>query len=142
MRFIAAIMTAYYVGLILFYFVPAAGPYYLAAHDPLAQKYLEGGEIQFARMLDAFRMHHSIAMISSDYFIAFPCLHIAQPLIVLWYLRDWKRVALVLGLYDVVLVPSILLLQQHYVVDLVGGVGVAALAVFMVRDGPAEKQCV
>lgn len=141
MRFVAAIMTAYYVGLILFYLVPAAGPYYLASGDPSAQKYLEGGEIQFARILDSFRLHHSIPMISSDYFIAFPCLHIAQPLIVLWYLRDWKRVALVLGLYDLVLIPSIVLLQQHYVVDLIGGVGVAALAVFMVGERPSQNQC-
>jgi hypothetical protein len=36
---------------------------------------------------------------------------------------------LCLVIYDVLLIPSILLLEWHYVVDLIGGVGVAVLAI-------------
>lgn len=136
MRFISAIMTAYYIGLIGFFFVPAAGPYYLSAGNPLGRSGLDTGELGFARVLNSFRVHHSISMVSTDYFIAFPCLHIAQPIIVLWFLRKWQYIVLMLGIFDLLLVPSILLLQQHYAVDLVGGVALALLAISMVKDFP------
>ena len=55
-----------------------------------------------------------------------------QPLVVLWFLRDSKRIVALLTAYDLVLVVAILLLQQHYVIDLIGGVLVAVLAVAMV----------
>jgi hypothetical protein len=67
--------------------------------------------------------------INADYFIAFPCMHIAQPLIVMWFLRRWKRITYALILYDVVLVPAILLLEWHYLVDVIGGILVAGAAI-------------
>jgi hypothetical protein len=41
-------------------------------------------------------------------------------------------------LYDVVLIPAILLLEWHYVVDLLGGVVVAALAIALNRGPKGE----
>ena len=56
-------------------------------------------------------------------------MHIALPLISIWFLREWRRVVMILAVFDVLLVASILLLEWHYIIDLFAGVLVAALAV-------------
>ena len=61
-------------------------------------------------------------------------MHIAQPLIVVWYLRCHKRIALCLVAYDAVMAVAICLLEWHYFVDLLGGAIVAALAIVIVRS--------
>jgi len=48
--------------------------------------------------------HEPIARISTDYFIAFPCMHIVQPIIVLWFLRRWAANRHSLAAYDLLLV--------------------------------------
>jgi hypothetical protein len=75
--------------------------------------------------------NRSLSQVDTDYFVAFPCLHIAQPLIVIWFLRRWKRIVIFLIAYDLLLIPSILLLEWHYVVDLIGGVAVASMAIWL-----------
>jgi hypothetical protein len=72
-----------------------------------------------------------LSQVNTDFFIAFPSLHIADPLIVLWFLRPWKRMVYCLLIYDLLLIPSILLLEWHYAVDLIGGVAVATIAVLL-----------
>src|SRR5437867_8586403 len=79
--------------------------------------------------------HKGISSVSADFYISFPCMHIAQPLIVLWFLRRWKRIVFCLVLYDIVLIPAILLLEWHYVVDLLGGILIAVLAIVLNRTG-------
>lgn len=85
-------------------------------------------------LLDALRVQQRPSLIGLDYFIGRPCMHLVQPIIVLWYLRTWKRMAAVLLAFDLLLIPAILILEQHYVVDMLGGVAVAILALWMVRD--------
>ena len=83
--------------------------------------------------------HVPIHRISADYFMAFPCMHIAQPIIVAWFLRRWKRMFLALCLYDALLIVSILLLEWHYVVDIIGGVLVAAVAIAITVGAPTDR---
>jgi hypothetical protein len=66
--------------------------------------------------------------IGFDYYIALPCMHFVQPLIVLWFLRDRGRIFWLVLIYDVGLIASVLLLEQHYVVDLLAAPPVAFLA--------------
>jgi hypothetical protein len=131
MRFVGTIATAYYIGLIIFYCVPAAGPYYLSAinHDGT---YIGIGQAAFVQMLNSMRNHHPLQIVGTDYFIALPCLHVAQPLISIWFVRQWKPIVIVLAVYCVALFPSIVLLEQHYVIDLIGGVAVAVIVIAMV----------
>ena len=56
-------------------------------------------------------------------------MHIVQPLIVLWFFRARKGLLILLIAFDVLLVPAILLLEEHYLVDLIAAVPVAALAI-------------
>jgi hypothetical protein len=135
MQFVGAIATAYFMGLVLFFLLPATGPYYLSALNPNGG-YVNESQRVFLNILNTFKEHHKLSIIGTDYFVAFPCLHITQPLLVLWFLRRLKVIVALLVAYDVALIAAILLLQQHYVVDVIGGACVTLLAIAVV-DWPA-----
>jgi hypothetical protein len=128
LQFVGAIATAYYLALIAFYFIPATGPFYLSilAHDG---NYVGQGQIAFAQALNSIRAGVAPQIIGTDYFIAFPCLHITQPIIAIWMTRKWKPIAIALSIFTALLIPAILLTQQHYVIDLLGGLLFAAVAI-------------
>jgi hypothetical protein len=58
-------------------------------------------------------------------------MHIAQPLIVMWFLRRWKPMPLVLCANDALLIVAIFFLGWHYLVDLIG---VLLLAILCYSD--------
>jgi PAP2 superfamily len=131
-RYVGTILTAYVISLALFYLWPTMGPFYTCPSHSLppfrsASYDYQQYAVQRAHLLAVSSKQLNI--VKADYFIAFPCMHIAQPLIVMWFLRRWKRITYALILYDVVLVPAILLLEWHYLVDVIGGILVAVAAI-------------
>ena len=140
LQFIGTILMSYYLALAIFYIWPAQGPYYLCpGHFSRFPSSLQSYNIQKTLIPHALALwhHEPIARISTDYFIGFPCMHIVQPLIVIWFLRRWKRMVFALAAYDVLLVSAILLLEMHYVVDFIAGLLVAVLAI-MITDSPVR----
>jgi hypothetical protein len=136
-RFAGTILAAYYMALALFYFWPSQGPFYLCpTHFSVFPGQLQTYALQKWSIANSLALsrHVQVRRISTDYYIAFPCMHIAQPLVVIWFLRRWKPIVAVLAAYDVFLVVAIILLEWHYVVDIVAGVLVAGLAIAAV-DG-------
>jgi len=137
LQFVGAVLTAYYLALVLFYLWPSQGPYYLCPQHfsqfPASLKTYayERGSIAGAQALWS-RAH--LSRISFDYYIAFPCMHIVQPLVVMWFLRPWKRITIFMAVYNVLLVPAIMLLEWHYFVDIVAGIILAGVAIVAV-DG-------
>jgi hypothetical protein len=137
LQFVGAILTAYYLALVLFFLWPSQGPYYLCpTHFSEFPNSLKAYAAQSGSIANSQALwnHSRIRQISTDYYIAFPCMHIAQPLVVMWFLRPWRRILVALAVYDLLLIGAILLLEWHYVVDILGGVLVAGLAVAAV-DG-------
>jgi hypothetical protein len=132
-RFVGTILTAYYLALVLFYLWPSQGPYYLSGGALPGDLMVSAIQKQSIANSMALWSHRPIAFISTDYYIAFPCMHIAQPLIVMWFLRSSRRIVWALIAYDLLLIPAIILLEWHYVVDLLGGVLVAAAAITIVN---------
>jgi hypothetical protein len=142
LQFVGTILTSYYLALIIFYIWPAQGPYNLCpAHFSRFPTSLQSYTIQKTLIPHALALwrHQPISRISTDYFIAFPCMHIVQPIIVLWFLRRWRRMVIVLALYDVLLIAAILLLEMHYVIDIVAALPVALLAI-AITAGPSRSQ--
>jgi hypothetical protein len=133
-RYVGTLLTAYYLGLILFLLWPSMGPFYTCAthfSDFPQSLRTYGAQLGMATKVHMLATNRSLIRVDTDYFIAFPCLHIAQPLVVAWYLRKWKRMLAFLIAYDVVLIPAILLLEWHYVADIFGGLAVGVLAIFL-----------
>jgi PAP2 superfamily protein len=138
LQFVGTLLLSYYFALAIFYFWPAQGPYYLCpAHFSRFPAGLQCYTLQktLIRHAMALWQHQPISRISTDYFIALPCMHVVQPLIVLWFLRGFKRMVVALAAYDLVLVAAILMLEQHYVIDILAGLPVAALAI-AITGGP------
>jgi len=137
LQFVGTILISYYFALALFYLWPSQGPYYLCAeHFSRFAATLQAYHIQKALIAHALaRWHHEpLARISTDYFIGLPCMHVAQPLVVLWFVRRWRRMAIALAAYDLILVAAVVLLEWHYVADIIAGIFVAALAI-AITDG-------
>jgi len=132
LQFIGTILLSYYVALLLFYIWPAQGPYFLCpAHFSRFPASLQSYTIQKTLIRDAFArwQHTPIKRISADYFIGFPCMHLVQPIVVLWFLRPWRKLVVALAAYDVVLIIAILMIEMHYAVDMVAALPVAAIAI-------------
>jgi PAP2 superfamily len=145
LQFVGSILLAYYLALGMFYLWPSAGPYYLCfEHFERFPQALQTYSIQKLLIMHALALwnHVPIHRISTDYFIAFPCMHIAQPLIVMWFLRRRKPVVIALCAYDAVLIVAILLLEWHYVVDLIGGVVVAAISIALTSYSISRREVV
>jgi len=144
LQFVGAVLTGYYLALMLFYLWPSQGPYYLCpTHFTQFPSGLRTYAAQKGSLAGAQARwsHEFLNHISFDYYIAFPCMHIVQPLIVMWFLRFSRRIMVLLSAYNVVLVAAIVLLEWHYVVDVLAGMVVAVLAVAAVESsGLCEAQ--
>ena len=136
LKFVGTVILPSYIALVLFYFWTSQGPYYLCQihftdfPSTLKTYVLQRGSIDHAR---ARWEHVPLEHLSTDYFIAFPCVHISAPLIVTWFLRRWKRILVFLLTYDVLLIASIILLEWHYVVDVLAGILITALSILIVN---------
>ncbi len=140
LRFTGTLLMAYYLSLVLFWVWPSQGPFFLCApHFADFPASLGTYSIQKRLLVQASSLWagKGLNAVSLDYYIAFPSMHVAVPLIVAWYLRRWKRVACFLLAVDLLLVVSILLLEWHYFVDLLGGIVVAAVSLLIVGDASA-----
>jgi hypothetical protein len=132
LQFVGMILFSYYIALLMFYLWPAQGPYYLCpAHFSRFPASLQTYNIQKTLIAHALALwrHEPISRISTDYFIAFPSMHIVQPIIVLWFLRRWRKMVIALAAYDLLLVAAILMLEEHYAIDILVGVPLAMLAI-------------
>jgi hypothetical protein len=138
LQFIGTILLSYYLALAVFYIWPSQGPYYLCPdHFGRFPSILRSYRIQKALIARALAMwhHEPILLISTSYFIGLPCMHIAQPLVVVWFLRRWRRMVIALIIYDVFLTAAILFLEWHYVADILAGLLVAVVAI-AITGGP------
>ena len=133
LRFVGTVFVAYYLALAIFYLWPSQGPYYLSGGKIPSVLLVRSFQTQSLINSAALWNHKQINLISTDYYIAFPCMHIAQPLIVMWFLRRSRRILAVLAIYNILLLPAIILLEWHYLVDILGGLVVGAIAIVAVN---------
>jgi hypothetical protein len=134
-RFVGTLLTAYYLTIALFWMWPSQGPFFLCREhfaqfpDSLRTYAIQSRLLSQASWLWAGK---GFGGVSLDYYIAFPSMHIAAPLIVAWFLRRWKKILGFLLAIDLIIAIAVVLLEWHYVVDMLGGVAVAALSILVV----------
>ena len=143
--YVRTLVTAYLIALVCFYLWPTMGAFFL--YSPAERHYLlslptywtQEAIVAKAQLLKAHNLIPEVATVNlADYYIGFPSMHIAMPLIAIWFLRKWRGVAVILLCFDVLLVISIVALQWHYLVDIVGGALVAGLAILINRKFDAH----
>jgi hypothetical protein len=138
-QFVGAMLTAYYVALATFFIIPTTGPYLTDLH------HLKGwpvGSIYAMQLLDIQLLTGPKSALRASYLIGLPCMHIVKPLIAAWFLRKRGWLGWLFALYSVLLAPCVLLLDQHYVVDVIGGIALAPICILCVEDRKYRKQAV
>jgi PAP2 superfamily len=134
-RLTMAILTAYYVAIGIFWLWPTQGPFLLCGNHladfSIASRtgLLQKGLLEKAASLWA---GHGVGAIGLDYYIAFPSMHIAILTIVAVFLRRWKRVFYTLMAVDTLIFVSVILLEWHYVLDVVGGFALAGAVTVLI----------
>ncbi len=142
-QFVGAILLVQLLALTLFYVWPSHGPYYTCVgHFERLRFHLFSYGVQKDSLEFAQRLweHQPIQILDLRYYLAFPCTHLSQPLIVLWFLRHSKRVVASLVAYDALLVPAILMLEWHYFVDMLGGIVIAVVVIWFVAKTREERR--
>lgn len=140
-RYVRTLILAYSLALLTFFLWPSIGPFSVRGHTssdnssfPPTYQTQEAIATK-ARLLWEHNRANEVETVNlADYYIGFPSMHIAMPLIAIWFLRKWRRMALILLTFDGVMVVSIIALEWHYFVDLVGGAMVAALSIAVTRE--------
>ena len=136
MQLVGLSLLAYYIALALFVAFPSQGPYYVCVDHATTFPRELGSYGIHARLvshLEHVWRHGPTGPVSGGYFIAFPCMHIVKPALVMWFLRDEKRIVVALAVYEVLLLGAIVLLEYHYIVDIVAGVGIIAAMIAIDR---------
>lgn len=136
-KFVRNTLFCYAVALMLFAAVPAKGPYSISKlHSVRYPKNIASYSTQQVLVNRINKLHtrtltDDVRKVGvSDYYISFPSLHAAMPIIMLWFLRRWRRIQMVIALvYFLLLLPSLVFLDWHYLVDILGGWGVAAVSI-------------
>ena len=139
MKFVRAILVCYAIAVTTYAILPAKGPYSTctlhASSYPrsLATFATQEGLATRAHLLWTHNVVPKVLyVVPEDYYISFPSLHVALPLIAIWTMRRWKPIAyILLVIYAVLMLPSILLLEWHYLVDFFGGFCAAALSIWL-----------
>jgi PAP2 superfamily len=137
-RYVRTVVIAYVVAMGIFFLMPAKGPYALCAiHLTEYPRWLQSFWAQetLTTNMHALWTHNLSAALTSvsirDYYISFPSMHAALPVIAIWQFRRWRGLAWALTAMYVVLLFSLVLLEWHYGVDIVGGMATAALAIWV-----------
>lgn len=136
-QFVGALMTAYVVTVGCFYLIPAVGPFVICAdHFSVFPRHMTmyAGHYDYVAILNGYIAGKRPEVLAPHYFAALPCMHIVQPMLALWFLRPWKRLAALFVAFNIVLIPCILLLEQHYVIDLLAAIPLIILVIAMI-DG-------
>jgi hypothetical protein len=85
-QLVATVATAGYLSLMIYYFWPSLSPFYSCpTHFEVLPQTLRSFPIQqqLLTYVSILRDHRPLGEIGAGYFIAFPCMHIASPLIAL-----------------------------------------------------------
>jgi PAP2 superfamily len=141
MRYVRTLLVAYCLALMLFFLWPTIGPFAIrdspaSDHTSFSSTYwMQETIVLKARLLWAHTLTPAVRTVDlADYYVGFPSMHVAMPLIAIWFLRKRREIAFILLALDAVMLLSIIALEWHYFVDLFGGVLVAALAAFITKE--------
>lgn len=146
-RYVGTLLTAFYLAVGFFYLFPSIGPFFLW-RTPQVQSVplIHASQQAILARTNALWNHSEMIGINvirpTDYFIAFPCMHLALAAIAFWYLREKRRFLILAVPYMLVLFSAVVLFEWHYLVGIAAGLAVAAFAIMVVETPRKTKVCV
>lgn len=134
-RFCWVFVWSNFVGYTLYYWYPAAPPWYVAAHGfaiDLSVRASAAGALRFDKLMGVPLMEGFYGH-SADVFGAVPSLHIAYPFVALVYTWRLPRFRWVAVAYFLLVCFSAVYLNHHYLLDLFAGLAVAGTVLWAAR---------
>ena len=134
-----AIVIGYAVGLLGYHLAPVYGPAFVftsASPGELSPLTNEMQDLLWKRTTEVQQDPSRATILPWKYIAAFPSLHISHVLLAAWYARHSRIAVVLLSLFSVLTAISTVYLGWHYVVDWLGGVVVAAIAVWLTSRRP------
>lgn len=140
-KYVRTLLTCYAIAVTVFAICPVKGPYSIGTLHlmtyprSLPTFWAEEGFLDRVRSLYAHNLSPDMIAVSfKDYYVGFPSLHTALPIVGLWFVRPWKRLAIFrFCWYTLLLLPSIVLLEWHFLMDIAGGIVTASLSIWLVE---------
>jgi hypothetical protein len=134
-----AVITGYYLGVLAYFTLPSYGPAFVYDEAGCHEISPAAHRIQ-SLLLDATNRVHTDAATAQvhawRYIAAFPSLHFSHVLILCWFLRR-NRVDFALATSFATLTAiSTIYLGWHYIVDLLGGIPIAAASILIAERIP------
>ncbi len=122
-----AMIISFLIGMTFYYFFPTTGPASLF-HDVHFARY------QHDTLLKYYQVHHYLPVTTTQGgMIAFPSFHVIWAVLLTYALVDKKWFFYPFVLINTIVIASTLLLGWHYLTDVIGGVALAGLAIFVGR---------
>lgn len=134
-RFCWVFVWANFIGYTLYYWYPAAPPWYVAAHGftvNLSVRASAAGALRFDKLMGMPLMEGFYGH-SADVFGAVPSLHIVYPFIAIVYTWRLPRFRWVAVAYFALVCFSAVYLNHHYLLDIFLGLGVAGTTMWAAR---------
>ena len=126
-EFVFQFMFAGVVTTLVFFLLPAAGPFAAYGYEPRPDQQ------RFLEHFDALRSgrFHQISLNHLEGLITFPSFHTSWALLVAWGFRHYRWLRLPVLVLNLMVVVSTLTTGWHYGSDVFGGILVAAIAVLV-----------
>jgi membrane-associated phospholipid phosphatase len=141
--FVAALIVLSMAAFVTYLLLPVAPPWWAQAHGNvsgilhLRDTGFQGLESLFG-FGNYFFSYQNVYGISSNDVAAFPSLHAAYPFLAfLFARRAFGKAGFLMLAYTACIWFAIIYLGEHWLVDIIGGVGYACLAYFVVMHAPA-----
>lgn len=127
------------IGFIFYYFFPTTGPASIVKSPFFS-------EAQKATTLKFIQLHQQIKPSTLEGgLIALPSFHVIWAWLCLYLLRDWPMVYFPMGILNLILMASCVLLGWHYPIDIIGSVLVVCIAhslyfILIIKKGDPSSQ--
>ena len=129
-----AILVGYFIGVLSYFLLPAYGPAFIfesATCENLSPVTHEA-QVKLIKTTNEISQNPATAVVLPwMYIAAFPSLHFSHVIILAWYFRFSRLTLVVASLFAILTGISTVYLAWHYGVDLLGGVAVACVAIFL-----------
>ncbi len=129
-----AILVGYFIGVLSYFLLPAYGPAFIfeSATCENLSPITHEAQVKLLKTTNEISQNPATAVVLPwMYIAAFPSLHFSHVIILVWYFRFSRLTLVVSSLFAVLTGISTVYFAWHYGVDLLGGVAVACLAIFL-----------
>ncbi len=123
--YLIAIIFSFVIGSAIYYFFPTTAPASMFFDPHFAQQ-------QHDTFIKFFEIHHYLPITTTEGgLIAFPSFHVIWSVLLAYAFKDKKYLFYPIAIFNAIVIASTVFLGWHYLTDVIGGISIAALAIWI-----------